>query len=372
MADDTLTHKDLAALAGVSETTIKSYRKKFPEFIPVQSKGKPIRFPARAGDVVLRIRDCFQRDLSVEETRDSLAQDFPILDDAALRTLPPPKQTQGGVQFSAADFAPLTTAVSALAQGLADMRGEQVKTNAQLIELQEIFSTFLTLHVGREDTFTLGVERLTEAWESRMEQMERSLELLGRSLSAVQPIAASAAQDAKKKRVVITNTYGDATEYILQSAPMADAESMPSPEHDTAEAPGKEQEPPLASTPDSDFLQRPLVVKSEHGEFLGVAGKIQGAFSLADFLALMDKSFKPPHAFAHDWERRGQDWVLNVEQPSAIRPKTYRLELTPAATPLGNDVALLTALRVNGVESPPPNLYAFIREMKSMQKSDDR
>ena len=55
---DTYTHKDLANLCSVSETTIKSYRRKFPGFIPVLTRGKPIRFKKDAGDVCLKIRDC--------------------------------------------------------------------------------------------------------------------------------------------------------------------------------------------------------------------------------------------------------------------------------------------------------------------------
>ena len=79
MGDGTLTHKDLAARLVVSETTIKSYRRKFPEFIPVHSRGKPLHFPPEALKVCLFIRACFQRDLSVEETRSRLAANFPIL-----------------------------------------------------------------------------------------------------------------------------------------------------------------------------------------------------------------------------------------------------------------------------------------------------
>ena len=51
MSEKTFTHKALADLLGVSETTVKSYRRKFPGCIPVASQGKPIRFPAEAAAV---------------------------------------------------------------------------------------------------------------------------------------------------------------------------------------------------------------------------------------------------------------------------------------------------------------------------------
>ena len=73
---DSLTHRDLAELCGVSETTIKSYRRKFPGFIPVLTRGKPIRFRPGAGEVCLRILQCFKKGLSVNEIENVLAREF--------------------------------------------------------------------------------------------------------------------------------------------------------------------------------------------------------------------------------------------------------------------------------------------------------
>ena len=73
---DTYTHKDLAKLCGVSETTIKSYRRKFPGFIPVLTRGKPIRFKNEAAEVCLKIRDCFDKGMSVNDTHKVLKENF--------------------------------------------------------------------------------------------------------------------------------------------------------------------------------------------------------------------------------------------------------------------------------------------------------
>ena len=73
MTEGNLTHRDLARMLGVSETTVKSYRRKFPDCIPVASQGKPIRFTAEAAAVSLRIRDLFEMGMSVEEVRARLA-----------------------------------------------------------------------------------------------------------------------------------------------------------------------------------------------------------------------------------------------------------------------------------------------------------
>ncbi|MDL2210862.1 helix-turn-helix domain-containing protein, partial [Desulfovibrio sp. OttesenSCG-928-O18] len=72
-----VTHKDLARKLKISETTIKSYRRKFGDCIPVASTGKPIRFAPEAVAVCGRIRDLFDLGMSVEEVRARLAQEFP-------------------------------------------------------------------------------------------------------------------------------------------------------------------------------------------------------------------------------------------------------------------------------------------------------
>lgn len=71
-----LTHKDLAKALGVSETTIKSYRRKFPACIMVASKGKPLRFTPEAEVVCRRIQAFFAVGMAVEDVRLRLAEEF--------------------------------------------------------------------------------------------------------------------------------------------------------------------------------------------------------------------------------------------------------------------------------------------------------
>lgn len=72
----TITHADLARALGVTVTTIKSYRRKFPEFWTTDGQGKPLRFPPQALALARAIRDHFDRGFSVEETRKRLGQTF--------------------------------------------------------------------------------------------------------------------------------------------------------------------------------------------------------------------------------------------------------------------------------------------------------
>lgn len=79
MSDDSLTHADLSQRVGVSVTTLKCYRRKFPGFIEPLNAGKPLRFPASAAQVCTAIRDGFGQGLSVREIHDQLTSRFPSL-----------------------------------------------------------------------------------------------------------------------------------------------------------------------------------------------------------------------------------------------------------------------------------------------------
>lgn len=70
------THQDLARAAKVTVTTIKSYRRKFPEFFPVASQGKPLRFEPGAVKTALAVSRHFRTGLSVDAVRAKLVEEF--------------------------------------------------------------------------------------------------------------------------------------------------------------------------------------------------------------------------------------------------------------------------------------------------------
>ncbi|KUG28357.1 hypothetical protein ASZ90_001767 [hydrocarbon metagenome] len=79
------THKDLARHLGVSVTTIKSYRTKFPGAIRPVGRGKPLRFGPQALAVCRAIQGGFQRGLSIEDIQLLLEKDFPgVMEDRRL------------------------------------------------------------------------------------------------------------------------------------------------------------------------------------------------------------------------------------------------------------------------------------------------
>lgn len=364
MVKETLTHKDLATMLAVSETTIKSYRRKFPEFIPVFSRGKPIHFPAVAAQVCRAIQDAFQRDLSVEETRAQLAERFPILKNIETLSISVDKISQQNEE----DRAALPTASLAnLDQRLRDMALAQEQTNLRLGNLHELFANYLTLHLGREDAFTRGIEQQQSAWAAHIDQLQALLAPLAERRASVAPLStplptpipAPAPAAPQRKRVRVLNMYGGVNEYVFETLP----------ERSDAEAGGAAERASEPRAPDPTFLSLPLVVRSEPGEYLGIAGRAERAFCLNDFLGLLSKSYPPPRHFSVCWTQRQPDaaiWRLDIEQSDVIRPERYSLELEPAVTPKGNQVALLSQLSIDAKDAPTPNLYALIRRMKAL------
>lgn len=75
----TLTHQDLARIVGVSVTTIKSYRRKFPEFFFPPSQTKPLRFRPETEKLCLKIADLFARGWSIKRARQELTRLFPAI-----------------------------------------------------------------------------------------------------------------------------------------------------------------------------------------------------------------------------------------------------------------------------------------------------
>jgi len=121
----------LAKALGVTVTTIKSYRRKFPEFWPPSAKGKPIRFPAESLGLCRRIHHHFKRGLSVDETRKRLAEEFESFAKPLLTVQPPKTQpAQPSDTFSR---------IETLLEGLFTL---QNRTHSLLAELVVKLDTF--------------------------------------------------------------------------------------------------------------------------------------------------------------------------------------------------------------------------------------
>lgn len=114
MKEKTYTHKELANLLDVSETTIKSYRKKFPNCLPIINTGKPIRFSHEALKVCERIRDLFQEGMAIIEVHSRLAEEFPWIDPPSKKNISQTSQTTD-----------ISIPINAIAQGVMTLLQQQ-------------------------------------------------------------------------------------------------------------------------------------------------------------------------------------------------------------------------------------------------------
>lgn len=185
MSETTFTHKDLARMLGVSETTVKSYRRKFPGCIPVANQGKPIRFTQEGATVAARIRALFDTGMSVEEVRRRLADEFSFISPDAR---PPQSVRQEPARAGEQGPGPeLTIGVSNMAKGMVALTQQQ---KAILSRVQSLESMLEELGLGqtRENLTRIGEERRKETrqrealLEDRLDRLDESTKELSRTV----------------------------------------------------------------------------------------------------------------------------------------------------------------------------------------------
>jgi DNA-binding transcriptional MerR regulator len=303
MGDEALTHKDLADRFGVSETTIKNYRRKFPGFFPLVSRGKPLRFRAETADVCRTIREGFDAGLSAPEIRARLEQAHPGLPAAKARA----DVTSRGLEGVAAAISELASEVRRLAD---------------------------------------GQERI----------MER--------LQALKAGSQAPVPEQHGRTVRIRTREGGYRRYSLErieeERPGTPAGPAPEPR---AEKPAEKEVRPSGEEPDEAFLSLPMVVRTEQGEFLGVPGK-SGHLSIRDFIALLRRQVKSPGPLPVAWQGGGENWTLLVELGSDPYSQDHVMGLTRTVTPRGNQVVWLKSMSIGGKEVPESFLSTFLKQLR--------
>jgi len=488
MSEKTFTHKELGRLLGVSETTVKSYRRKFPDCIPVANEGKPIRFTEQAGAVCLRIRELFGRGMAVPEVRARLEKDFPWIGPA-----PEPEQEQAPVMPAGGPMEvelpqDYTQAMSNLAKSMVNLTMKQdaiarrmdamegtlerlaqvlapkaaagksggtsggtfagtsggtaggagngaagpnmyslpgaeawmARANA-LLERLEGAALAAAPFAGTADSPAVSSERAPEQRSSasgeraaasveRAEASGDSTEAtdapgesggesgLGATRSGLAQNAsvqttdqttgqisgqasaspsgqssdqssgqssdrASAQAQAPSERplgkvVRIRNAYGDVNEYTLETADAVSDPAQAEPEGGARPvvAAGP-QEPPRS------LLTMPLVIQSPEGEFLGVAGRTRGRFSINDLKAMLMSHYTGLLRYTSNWQLTDNGWLMTLEQKDAPESHTLALLVEQTTTPRGNNVALIEHLMINGRDENPVEMYNFINRI---------
>ncbi|MDC0336464.1 MerR family transcriptional regulator, partial [Pseudodesulfovibrio sp.] len=319
---DTYTHKDLANLCSVSETTIKSYRRKFPGFIPVLTRGKPIRFKKEAGDVCLNIRDCFEKGMSVNETHRVLKDNFKEEPGAGRRAASGAHQTAPAV--SQEYLEKFFETAGQMMQGMAGLATAQAKAEKRLGKVEDTLTKLLEIESRNSERFNEFLKRIkTPAADKSTAPPPPEAE----------PAAATAEQKVRARKIVnVKSPEGDVKSYSLE----------------------KEDTPPVLERPSDAFLNTPIVIKNDQGEFLGVPGRL----SLSGFIEILIREAEEGGASLSSWRNDNDIWIFTMDVPGG---DSHELHFSTTTTPKGNLVVLLDQLDVNNEPTTPQFLQEFFR-----------
>lgn len=348
----TVTHKDLARKLKVSETTIKSYRRKFSDCIPVASQGKPIRFLPEAVAVCTRIRDLFDLGMSVEEVRARLAQEFPWI---SLVTREEEERPTGAVPALPQEF---TIALSNLAKSMVNLSQQQNSIIERMDRLETALADMPVPADGGGGMKASEFKSLLEDLQGYLRNALMPLQQLQR-LNEVQTVtdvlhqAANSMVDAAQ----ILRGLSDRTK--THDAPEIPSKvvTFPTPVQQHAPQPPQPQDPPRA------FLLKPMVVRTVEGTYIGAGGKSRGRFTLNDFKALLVYGRQPGEHFSLHWEQTGNDWVATLTQPQGDKPGKWQFQLKEAMSQSGVGVVELVRFTDKDQTLHPAEFVGFVAEL---------
>lgn len=118
--------------------------------------------------------------------------------------------------------------------------------------------------------------------------------------------------------------------------------------------------------PPDEFLSRPLVVRSELGDFLGVSVLAGQPLCMGDFVRLVEKGGGRRRIVCTLWEEHGADWLLamTLSGQDAGERRCYVLETRPVLTPSGNQVAELVGMSEDGAPVSSDFLLQMFRQLR--------
>ncbi|OEU68949.1 MAG: hypothetical protein BA863_11455 [Desulfovibrio sp. S3730MH75] len=311
MSTDTFTHKDLSQISGVSVTTIKSYRKKFPEFFMIAGHGKPLRFKKGADKLCLRIKELFAKNLSSKQIHDKLLIEFESVKEN--RQL---SESTATTTASNEEIEKLTRVTMQMMNGLAGLATAQAKSEQRLDKIEK------------------GLQKLIERQDSGNIANEDLIEQIKDVLLTASGLPQSERVKAKKI-VTIKKDHGQSNSYTLES----DSSKI---------------------FPETEFLDLPVVILSETGEFLGMPGRPGHPFALKELVELVSKE---ENKYSKVWRKDGSEWILSYKSPTG---PLHELFFQRKKTPKGNIVSFFKRLDINSESKDQPFILTFFREVRDL------
>ena len=348
-----LTHKDLSRLLGVSETTVKSYRRKFPGCVPVANEGKPIRFTPEAADVCKRIRDFFELGMAVAEIRHRLSEEFDWIDAEE----PKRKRTEKASVApedgrNLAVFQPVATSVASLAKSMVGISQQQNSILKRLEGLETRFENTDAQRASASDGLH-GIEGPDTDYADRLARIEHNISVIESLLREL--VSVVAAQERK----------GSGIDAPAGRNPGSDgANAFEGDEAHAGNFHSRHDHDARVSSKDEEKFHvwsgLPLFAKNEQGQYGNVAGRGRAHFSINDLRAALAHRISPPDHYAISWRRSGQETWLLIELSSNLGNGTWRLLLTPARTIKGVDIIVAERVFSDGNEVPAAKLHEFV------------
>lgn len=391
-----LTHRGLAELLGVSETTVKSYRRKFPGCIPVANLGKPIRFTQEAAKVCLKIRELFETGMSVEEVRARLAEEFNWIspENECGPTRKELLKNSAQPESKAETPQEVKNVLGSLSKAMITLSQQQNTILKKVQRLEESVGTApgsgngqaAAQLSGQSDENTAGGEnshveqknrpqnqptlgsmlafdndfsnRLS-AYEQKLEELTKHFENIPDQLSDLVQNMLGQALDQMLGEISERKKQDCQSDQATQRAtvmPFRKAQDDDEPLPDLNSSGGQVSQEP----PPRQLLTLPLVLRSLNGDYMSAAGKNRGRFSLNDLKALLAYNSPPPDHFMLRWEKDHSGWWFALEQVKADNPRCLRLLLSELNTQRGEPVVVITRLTDNGNDVHPSELLPFI------------
>lgn len=357
MSEQTLTHKDLANALGVSETTIKSYRRKFPGCFPVASKGKPIRFKAEAKEVALRIRDLFSTGMSIEEVRERLGVDFPWWNS---KDQPGQKRDVGRAkQDLPQNFA---TAVSNMAKSMISLNQQQASILSAMQRIEEMLKE-LGLSGFTADGAAAADGR--QARDAALKETHREVAAINVRLHSLTQSLSEQKAELAEERAAFTATM-EKVAALLQSknASQGGAQIL---QFEQTTAKSESAASPATAEPQPEFprhiLSLPLVVRTEDGAYLGAGGKSIGRISINDLKAILAQTYLPPENFSISWEHKPEGWWIFFIQrgiPDPDEAANIGILVNEISSSKGVSVLEARKYKYNAKDYPTTELVRFV------------
>ncbi|MGE4503725.1 MAG: helix-turn-helix domain-containing protein [Desulfovibrionaceae bacterium] len=376
-AEQALTHQDLASGTGVSVTTIKSYRRKFPGFIPVAGFGKPIRFRPEALAACRFIRERFELGSGVREVRGALEEAGFAQD---RKSIPPPDPGAGLADGRMEEF---LRSAGEMMRSVALLAEAQRNTDERLARLEEGLARLATMEAENKALLA----RLGPLAGSFADAGDVSPREDAEAASAPAPEEPAAPRLRAKKIVNVRAADGRVDSYALEdedgarrsmseppSSPPPAAASEPPSSSPSPASGGEPTEPAVAEPavsrsavsrsadpPPPDLLDRPAAIRSEEGEYLGLPGKLT-LRELAAFL--LDRGLAQGNMDAA-WTRDGNGWRYHLHYADG---RARALTFMSQTTPTGVKLALLTRLVLDGIEASPEKRLDYFRRIKDLKQ----